>query len=311
MQASKPQSTSESSPCSASTTCPYCGVGCGVSLELETRAQESGELKRRITAVSGDNDHPANYGRLCVKGSALAETLSSSGRLTQPQIRDAAGVLREVSWDTALELIAARFGELRSTHGGDSIAAYLSGQLLTEDYYLANKLFKGFIGTPHLDTNSRLCMASAVVAHKRAFGADAVPCSYEDLERAELVVLVGSNLAWNHPVLFQRLKQARIDNPLLRIVVIDPRLTDSCEIADLYLGIRPGSDARLFNGLLAYMAERGRTDRLYLEAHTQGFDAAIKQAKRDDCSLSAIARDCDIDVERLETFYYWFATQLH
>ena len=311
MQASKPQSTSESSTCNASTTCPYCGVGCGVSLELETRAQEGGELKRRITAVSGDNDHPANYGRLCVKGSALAETLSSSGRLTQPQIRDAAGVLREVSWDTALELIAARFGELRSTHGGDSIAAYLSGQLLTEDYYLANKLFKGFIGTPHLDTNSRLCMASAVVAHKRAFGADAVPCSYEDLERAELVVLVGSNLAWNHPVLFQRLKQARIDNPLLRIVVIDPRLTDSCEIADLYLGIRPGSDARLFNGLLAYMAERGRTDRLYLEAHTQGFDAALKQAKRDDCSLSAIARDCDIDVERLETFYYWFATQLH
>ncbi len=290
----------------ATTTCPYCGVGCGVALELEE--DESGP---RIVSLAGDDQHPANYGRLCVKGSALAETLSPQGRLTHPQVRDAAGVLREVSWDTALDLIATRFGQLREMHGADSIAAYLSGQLLTEDYYLANKLFKGFIGTPHLDTNSRLCMASAVVAHKRAFGADAVPCNYEDLESAELVVLVGSNLAWNHPVLFQRLKQARIDNPLLRIVVIDPRVTDSCEIADLYLGIRPGSDARLFNGLLAYMAERGRLDRLYLEAHTQGFDAALAEARREECSLAAIARDCDVDVERLETFYYWFTTQLH
>ncbi len=288
------------------TTCPYCGVGCGVTLEWED--SESGP---RIVSLAGDTRHPANYGRLCVKGSALAETLSPQGRLTHPQVRDAAGVLREVSWDTALDLIATRFSALRETHGAECIAAYLSGQLLTEDYYLANKLFKGFVGTPHLDTNSRLCMASAVVAHKRAFGADAVPCSYEDLESAELVVLVGSNLAWNHPVLFQRLKQARIDNPLLRIVVIDPRVTDSCEIADLYLGVRPGSDARLFNGLLAYMAERGRMDRLYLEAHTQGFDAALKAAKVDDCSLAAIARDCDVDVERLETFYYWFTTQLH
>ncbi|AOM00361.1 MULTISPECIES: nitrate reductase [Cobetia] len=306
MQVRNPPDAPQPARCRATTTCPYCGVGCGVAVELE---QDQDSV--RIVSLSGDVAHPANHGRLCVKGSALAETLSADGRLTMPQVRDEAGVLREVSWETALDLIAARFADLSRTHGGESIAAYLSGQLLTEDYYVANKLFKGFIGTPHLDTNSRLCMASAVVAHKRAFGADAVPCSYEDLERAELVVLVGSNLAWNHPVLFQRLKQARIDNPLLRIVVIDPRVTDSCEIADLYLGLRPGSDARLFNGLLAYMADRGRLDRLYLKAHTQGFDAALKAARREDCSLAAIARDCDVDVERLETFYYWFATQLH
>ncbi|MCP1367781.1 molybdopterin-dependent oxidoreductase, partial [Halomonas sp. BBD48] len=188
---------------------------------------------------------------------------------------------------------------------------YLSGQLLTEDYYAANKLFKGFLGTPHLDTNSRLCMASAVAAYKRSLGADAVPCNYEDLEEAELVVLVGSNLAWNHPVLFQRLRTAKQRNPLMRVVVIDPRVTDTCEIADLYLGIRPGSDARLFNGLLAWMDAKNRLDQVYLERHTQGIDDALAAAREDDCSIEAIAADCDVDPERLETLYYWFATQLH
>ncbi|WP_431024068.1 molybdopterin-dependent oxidoreductase [Halomonas sp. H5] len=281
----------------ARTTCPYCGVGCGVLAELE------GE---RIVGVSGDSEHPANYGRLCVKGSALHETLGHQGRLTRPRVDGA-----EVDWETVLSAVADRLAATRSEHGAGAVAAYLSGQLLTEDYYVANKLFKGFLGTPHLDTNSRLCMASAVAAYKRSLGDDAVPCCYEDLEEAELVVLVGSNLAWNHPVLYQRLKVAKTRNSLMRVVVIDPRVTDSCEIADLYLGLRPGSDARLFNGLLAWMADKGKLDRVYLEKHTQGLEEALAAAREEDGSVAAVAADCDLDPERLETFYYWFASQLH
>ncbi|SDM17777.1 assimilatory nitrate reductase (NADH) alpha subunit apoprotein [Franzmannia pantelleriensis] len=288
---------SASTTCQAQTTCPYCGVGCGVTATLENGA---------LTAVEGDRQHPANYGRLCVKGSALHETLGQQGRLMRPRVDGT-----EVDWDTALEAVASRLTSIRQAQGNEAVAAYLSGQLLTEDYYVANKLFKGFLGTPHLDTNSRLCMASAVVGYKRAFGADAVPCSYEDLEEAELVVLVGSNLAWNHPVLYQRLKVAKTRNPLMRVVVIDPRVTDSCEIADLYLGLKPGSDARLFNGLLSWMAAKGKLDRVYLERHTQGFDEALAAAREDAFDLESVAADCDLDAEALETFYYWFASQLH
>ncbi|MBZ5487345.1 nitrate reductase [Halomonas aquamarina] len=287
-----PQATG--STCTA-TTCPYCGVGCGVNATLN----EDGTL-----GIEGDRDHPANFGRLCVKGSALHETLGHHDRLTTPWVDGKA-----TSWEAALDTLAERLQATRTAYGAESVAAYLSGQLLTEDYYVANKLFKGFLGTPHLDTNSRLCMASAVAAYKRSLGADAVPCNYEDLEEAELVVLVGSNLAWNHPVLYQRLKVAKARNPLMRVVVIDPRVTDSCEIADLYLGIAPGSDALLFNGLLAWMAANHKLDNVYLARHTQGFDDALATAR--DTDLDRVAAICDIDPERLETFYYWFASQLH
>lgn len=279
------------------TTCPYCGVGCGVAATIENGV---------MTGVEGDRAHPANYGRLCVKGSALHETLGDHGRLLAPRVDG-----REVSWDDALDQMATRLAAVRDEHGGQAIAGYLSGQLLTEDYYAANKLFKGFLGSPHLDTNSRLCMASAVAGYKRAFGADAVPCNYEDLEEAELVVLVGSNLAWNHPVLFQRLRTAKQRNPLMRVVVVDPRVTDTCEIADLYLPIAPGSDARLFNGLLAFMADKGRHDTRYLRRHTRGVEEALAAARAEDTSLAALAEACDVDAEALETFYYWFASQLH
>ncbi|GHB21712.1 nitrate reductase [Salinicola rhizosphaerae] len=265
------------------------------------------QLERgKMVGVAGDRQHPANEGRLCVKGSALHETLGERGRLKHPRVD---GEL--VSWTAALDAVASRLETTRSEFGAGSVAAYLSGQLLTEDYYVANKLFKGFLGTPHVDTNSRLCMASAVAAYKRAFGADAVPCCYEDLECAELVVLVGSNLAWNHPVLYQRLKAAKQRNPLMRIVVIDPRVTDTCEMADLYLGIAPGSDARLFNALLSWMAITGQVDSRYLERHTSGFAEALAAAQADDVSLESVAAECGVDPERLETFYYWFASQLH
>ncbi|MFN2410442.1 MAG: molybdopterin-dependent oxidoreductase [Halomonas sp.] len=282
----------------AKTTCPYCGVGCGVNATVA----ENGTL----SDVEGNREHPANFGRLCVKGSALHETLGDQGRLIKPRVDG-----EEVSWEQALDATAERLTTLRNDHGHQCVAAYLSGQLLTEDYYVANKLFKGFLGTPHLDTNSRLCMASAVAGYKRAFGADAVPCNYEDLEEAELVVLVGSNLAWNHPVLYQRIKVTKERNPLMRVVVIDPRVTDSCEIADLYLGVKPGTDAVLFNGLLAWMAAKNKLDTVYLERHTQGFDDALSAAQQSASSVAEVAAACEVDAERLETLYYWFASQLH
>nr|WP_010394474.1 nitrate reductase [Paracoccus sp. TRP] len=223
------------------TTCPYCGVGCGV---LATPDGGGG------LAVAGDPAHPANRGRLCVKGAALGETAGHRGRLRAPRIHG-----REAGWDEALDLIARRFCETIAAHGPDSVAFYVSGQLLTEDYYVANKLMKGYIGSANIDTNSRLCMASAVAGHRRAFGSDTVPGLYEDLELADTVVLVGSNLAWCHPVLYQRLVAAR-EARGTRVIVIDPRRTATCDIADLHLQIAPGSDAALFNLLLAEISRR-------------------------------------------------------
>ncbi|UFM63813.1 molybdopterin-dependent oxidoreductase [Paracoccus sp. MA] len=223
------------------TTCPYCGVGCGV---LATPDGKGG------LGIAGDPDHPANRGRLCVKGSALGETVGHAGRLLSPRIHG-----REAGWDEALDLVARRFSETIAEHGPDSVGFYVSGQLLTEDYYVANKLMKGFIGSANIDTNSRLCMASAVAGHRRAFGTDTVPGLYEDLELADTVVLVGSNLAWCHPVLYQRLAAAR-EARGTRVVVVDPRRTATCDIADLHLPLAPGSDAALFNLLLAEIGKK-------------------------------------------------------
>src|SRR5918911_4140699 len=211
------------------TTCPYCGVGCGV---LATPDGNGG------AAIAGDPDHPANFGRLCSKGSALGETLSLDDRLLHPMIR-CKGVLERVAWSDALDHVAHRMQHIVARDGADAVAFYLSGQLLTEDYYVANKLMKGFVGTANVDTNSRLCMASSVAGHRRAFGADTVPGSYADLDAADLLVLVGSNAAWCHPVLFQRM----VENKRARgakVVVIDPRRTATAEDADLHLPIAPG-----------------------------------------------------------------------
>src|SRR5262245_14860422 len=180
-------------PFSVRTTCPYCGVGCGI---LAAPDGEGG------AAISGDPLHPANFGRLCSKGSALAETLSLEGRLLHPLMRGSDGSFVRIGWDSALDGVADGFKRIIARDGPDAVAFYLSGQLLTEDYYVANKLMKGFIGSANVDTNSRLCMASSVAGHRRAFGADTVPGSYADLDEANLIVLVGSNAAWCHPVLF-------------------------------------------------------------------------------------------------------------
>ncbi|WP_439530049.1 nitrate reductase [Pannonibacter sp.] len=272
------------------TTCPYCGVGCGV---LASR-QADGTVR-----VAGDPSHPANFGRLCSKGSALAETLSLDGRLLHPEIGG-----RRASWDMALGVVARRFAETVAEYGPDSIALYGSGQLLTEDYYVANKLMKGFIGTANIDTNSRLCMASSVAGHRRGFGSDTVPGCYEDLELAELVVLVGSNLAWCHPVLFQRLEAVRAERPGLRIVTIDPRRTATSEIADLHLGLRPDGDVALFAGLLRYLAEAGRLDEAYLARHTGGAEAALAAASA--CDIATVAAASGLAAADVGRFYELF-----
>jgi assimilatory nitrate reductase catalytic subunit len=275
------------------TTCPYCGVGCGVTVSQD----EQGAV-----TVTGDPDHPSNYGRLCSKGSALAETLGDAGRLLSPMVDGQAS-----DWDQALDTAAKGFQRIVRDHGPDAVAFYVSGQLLTEDYYVANKLMKGFIGSANIDTNSRLCMSSAVVAHKRAYGADIMPCSYEDLERAKLIVLAGSNAAWCHPVLYQRMMESKRQNPDLQVIVIDPRATPTAETADLHLPIKPGSDALLFNGLLVYLEQSGERNGLFVNQATQACGEALVAAKSDAESIEHVAVGCGLSVELVERFYRLFA----
>ncbi|MBZ2187786.1 molybdopterin-dependent oxidoreductase [Alcanivorax sp. JB21] len=279
------------------TTCPYCGVGCGVAMQ---RTQDDG------WKASGLAAHPANQGRLCVKGSALGDTVSVRERLLYPEINEC-----RVSWDQALDTVAVRMREAIDQYGPESIGFYVSGQLLTEDYYVANKLMKGFIGAANIDTNSRLCMASAVVAHKKTLGADAVPGCYADLELADLVIITGSNMAWTHPVVYQRIVAAKQQRPDMKVVVIDPRETATCDLADLHLAIQPGSDGFLFTALLAWMADQGNLDQDFIAAHTRDAEAAIAAAaaafagSADD--VAGMAEACGVSTTALSTFFDWFA----
>jgi len=265
------------------TTCPYCGVGCGV-------------LAGADGTIKGDPDHPANFGRLCSKGSALGETIGLEGRLLSPMVGG-----EPATWDDATQLMADRFSAAIRDHGPESVAFYVSGQLLTEDYYIANKLMKGFMGAANIDTNSRLCMASSVAGHKRAFGTDTVPGTYEDLEEADLIVLVGSNLAWCHPVLHQRIVAAKAARPNMRIINIDPRHTATTECADMHLRIRPDGDIALFNGLLAHLAQTGVLDARYISQHVDGFDDALNAAK------GTNPKDCGLSAEEIAAFYRLWA----
>ena len=274
------------------TTCPYCGVGCGV---LASPDGQGG------AGIAGDTEHPANFGRLCSKGSALGETLSLENRLLHPHIDGA-----QVSWETALSTITGSLRAVADEHGPEAIAFYLSGQLLTEDYYVANKLAKGFIGTPNVETNSRLCMSSAVAAHRRAFGADTVPGCYEDLDEADLIVFVGSNAAWCHPVLFRRMAEAKAKRGT-KFVVIDPRRTQTAEESDLFLGLKPGSDVALFSGLFVHLAEGGYRDTRYVDEHTAGLDAALDRARSIAPTLAAIASKTGLAEADIHTFYDLFA----
>jgi assimilatory nitrate reductase catalytic subunit len=250
--------------------------------------------------VRGDPAHPANRGKLCVKGSALGETVGLEDRLLHPVVRGA-----RVPWDSAIATVAGEFRRLIDAHGPESVALYVSGQLLTEDYYVANKLVKGWFGTANIDTNSRLCMASAVAGHKRAFGEDVVPVGYDDIDRSDLIVLVGSNTAWCHPVILQRIVAAR-EKRGTKIVALDPRRTATTEIADLHVPLAAGTDVHLFNGLLAWLADGGHVDREYVDAHTNGFDAALASARASG-GVDAVARACRVDAAVLREFFEMFA----
>ena len=265
-------------------TCPYCGVGCGVVIRTE------GD---RIVDVRGDPDHPANFGRLCTKGSTLhltaAPHVAAQTRLLHPMRRHARGAPpRRIGWDEALDDVAGRIVDTVAAHGPGAIGLYVSGQLLTEDYYVFNKLAKGLLGTNNIDTNSRLCMSSAVSGYKATLGADAPPACYDDLADADLVFITGSNLAWAHPVLCRRLEDAKAARPSQKWIVVDPRRTETAAMADLHLQILPGSDVALANGLLHLLLWEGLADAAFIAAHTSGFEALRDRVR--ECTPRETAR---------------------
>ncbi|GAJ77804.1 LOW QUALITY PROTEIN: assimilatory nitrate reductase large subunit [Vibrio sp. JCM 18905] len=272
------------------TTCPYCGVGCGIEISNNK--------------IIGDALHPANSGSLCVKGVALAESLQMPSRLLYPpKLRE-----KEVSWQVITDLIAQEIHQAKAEFGPDSVAMYVSGQLLTEDYYVANKLMKGYVGSANIDTNSRLCMSSAVAAHVRAFGEDVVPVNYDDIDKTELLIICGANTAWTHPVLFRRVQQARENNPNLKLVVIDPRETVTAQQADLHLPIKnDGGDVSLFNGLLKFLIEQQCIDSEYINSHTDGFDALAEEVSDLRYDVTNLTSSIGISEEKLTTFFQWFA----
>ncbi len=277
-------------------TCCYCGVGCGVLIETENGA---------ITGLSGDPDHPANRGRLCTKGATLNQTVNPTYRLLFPETRASRGAVgKRVGWASALDEAAERFAATIRQHGPDSVAFYISGQLLTEDYYVFNKLAKGLIGTNNVDTNSRLCMSSAVAGYKQTLGVDAPPCSYADILQAKVIFICGANPAIAHPIVFRYIEDAKAANPDLKVIVADPRRTESAEIADLHLAIKPGSDIALFNGMLHVLIAEGLVDQAYVEAHTSGFEALAEIVKN--YSPDKVASLCGVPAEAIVQAARWF-----
>ncbi|MFW1942636.1 molybdopterin-dependent oxidoreductase [Acinetobacter guillouiae] len=296
-------SSTEQKIISTHTTCPYCGVGCGVTATVQDTT-----LGQKVSVV-GDVNHPSNYGKLCIKGSNLADTLGLGTRVLHPMLGRHSHQ-QVTDWDSATDLIANKFQHYIEQYGRDSVAFYVSGQLLTEDYYVVNKFVKGYLGTANIDTNSRLCMSSAVAAHKRAFGEDLVPASYDDFEHTDMVVLVGSNTAWCHPVMYQRIMKAKElrqqKQSDLFVVVIDPRFTATCEAADLHLPILIGQDVCLFNGLLQYLHQQGYADSAFVEAHTQGLETALKSSQAE-TDIQDVAVKTGISLEKLQLFFEKFA----
>jgi assimilatory nitrate reductase catalytic subunit len=278
-------------------TCCYCGVGCGVVIETDGEG---------ITGIRGDTEHPANFGRLCTKGSTLHLSTGRAGRALHPELRlERAADRAYVTWDTALEHAAEKFATVIREHGPDSVAFYVSGQLLTEDYYVFNKLAKGLIGTNNVDTNSRLCMSSAVAGYKATLGADAPPPCYADIDSADCIFIAGSNTAYAHPILFRRIEDAKAANPAVRIIVVDPRRTDTAAAADLFLPILPGTDIALYNAMLHVMFWEGLCNMEYIREHTDGFDA-LKDAVRE-YTPQAAAAICGVAATDIVQAAKWFA----
>lgn len=265
------------------TTCCYCGVGCGVIATTD---------KNGVYSVRGDIAHPANRGELCTKGAALHLAGSPGARLLYPEVNG-----KRSGWDEALEHAAAKFQEIVAAHGPDAVAFYISGQLLTEDYYVFNKLAKGLIGTNNVDTNSRLCMSSAVAGYKQSLGADAPPCAYEDIDAADLILIAGSNTAFAHPVLYRRVEEARGRNPAARLVVVDPRATVTARAADLHLAIKPGTDVALFNAMLNVIERDGLSDSQFKNSKTENFENLEPLIRH--WTPERAAEVCDLPVEKI------------
>lgn len=277
-------------------TCPYCGVGCGVLIEHD------GE---RIVGVRGDPGHPANFGRLCTKGATLHLTARPETRLLYPELRAERGEpRRRVGWDEAIAVAARRFADVINEHGPDAVAFYISGQLLTEDYYVFNKAMKGLIGSNNVDTNSRLCMSSAVAAYKQTLGADAPPCAYEDFAHADCILIAGANPAYAHPVAFRRIEDAKKARPDMKIIVVDPRRTDTASGADLHLAVLPGTDIWLYNAMLHVLLWEGMVDHAWVAAHTEGFDALRDHVR--DVTPAVAAQVCGVKADDIVTAARWW-----
>ena len=276
---------------SVKTTCSYCGVGCGIEAQKD--------FQENVT-VTGDKDHPVNKGMLCSKGMNLHYVVNdTSDRLLYPEMRCNKAYPRErVDWDTALDRAAKVFKSLIKKHGPNSVGLYVSGQCLTEEYYIANKLSKGFLGTNNIDTNSRLCMSSAVVGYKKTFGEDSVPVSYEDIELADCFLITGANPAWCHPILFRRLEQHKEKNPNVKVIVVDPRKTDTAQFADLHLQIIPGTDVFLYHAIARHLIDKKKIDSKFIKAHTENFEAYKERVKS--TSIKEAAKICGISVEEIK-----------
>jgi len=292
---------------STRTLCPYCGVGCG--LEAVPPAQ-SGKATHRdsegtpIWKVKGDRAHPSSQGQVCVKGATVTESLHKN-RLKRPMMRDSLDEpFRRVSWDEALGQITERMQMLCQTQGPDAICAYGSGQFHTEDYYLAQKLLKGYLGTNNFDANSRLCMSSAVAGYAQSFGTDGPPCCYADLEATDLAFLIGTNTADCHPIVFNRLRKHHKRNCNVKLVVVDPRQTKTAQAADIHLALAPGTDITLLNGIAHLLLQWGYLDASFIDECVQGVPelaAVVRQYPPE-----FVARQCGIRVDQLEAVARWW-----
>ncbi len=284
-------------PSTHRTTCCYCGVGCGILV----RKNRAGAL-----SVEGDPDHPVNRGKLCSKGLNLHTTVDDrSDRLLHPELRESRlAPRRRVGWDEALDKVVSVFRTTMEKHGPSSVGLYVSGQCLTEEYYLANKIAKGFLGTNNIDTNSRLCMSSAVAGYKLALGEDCVPGTYEDLDLADLYFVAGANPAWCHPILFRRMEDRLQREPKsARMIVVDPRRTQSAAMADLHLQIQPGTDITLFHAIARRLIESDFVDSDFVHDHGEGFDELRTRV----CgrTLTEAAAICRVDAAAIETAARW------
>jgi len=278
--------------------CPYCGVGCGLSVGIRNGFP---------VKIKGDREHPANFGEICAKAAHLVPTIRPGDRALHPMVRDKrGGELRRNSWPAALSYVAAHFRRIIALHGPDAVGFYGSGQLTTEAYYVFNKLAKGFLGTNNFDTNSRLCMASAASAYTASLGSDGPPASYEDIELADLFLIAGSNTAWCHPITFRRIEKRRLSNGETKVIVVDPRRTETADLADLHLGIRPGTDVALFNAMLSVMVRERLIDEEFIASHTRNWEAAREEAMAWEPARAATV--CGIGSRDIVRAALWFAS---